>query len=383
MKIPSRKILLFGLSLIAILLATGSWYLTDRTRTQNGSAMPPAEIIPPSIDFGIVRQGAKVEASARIYTKINPTPGLRRSLDLPAFLSLASLEVNVSQHGPYENKLYCDLALGVDTRYSYKGSKSLRCSIGPCEASLPISIQVIPRKTALPKVLIAETPFNKFSTDDISLFSAFLDIVNSLEIEINYVLVLPEDLSPFDVILLAQDELISIDEAKREKLRTFVESGRRLIVTPNAFYSGTVPKVNKLLDGYGLEIEDKDLGTIAPEKKPIPLPFVVELAKDLGLLSAEKESSRPLQFIESDVLESDYLTEGVHHLKFHRPSPIRVTDPSLAKMLVPSFVAVARGKGEIVVLTQSLWWWWVGHDVKGSDNGRLLRNLLVLPLKKR
>ena len=70
---------------------------------------------------------------------------------------------------------------------------------------------------------------------------------------------------------------------------------------------------------------------------------------------------------------------------FFRPSPISVTNPSQGKLLVKSddrvngYVAVSRqsGRGDVIVLTQSLWWTWIRSDPANADNLRLFENLLA------
>ena len=82
---------------------------------------------------------------------------------------------------------------------------------------------------------------------------------------------------------------------------------------------------------------------------------------------------------------ANLLTGGAKQLDFHRPSLIVVTDPSQGELLVRSgddpggFVAVSRqaGRGEVIVLTQSLWWSWIRSDPAKVDNLPLLENLLA------
>jgi hypothetical protein len=85
------------------------------------------------------------------------------------------------------------------------------------------------------------------------------------------------------------------------------------------------------------------------------------------------------------------LTKDVRMLKFHRPSPVAVTDKVIETILVSAppypgegFVAVADvGKGEIVAVGISMWWLWIASEQeKGADNAVLLKNLLTKLRKK-
>ena len=82
--------------------------------------------------------------------------------------------------------------------------------------------------------------------------------------------------------------------------------------------------------------------------------------------------------------------EDVAKVAFFRPSPVRVLEPAMGKLLVAApqfpesgYVAVGRSaKAEIVVLGTSLWWDWITPNKSdGADNARLLGNLLKRPKK--
>jgi hypothetical protein len=84
---------------------------------------------------------------------------------------------------------------------------------------------------------------------------------------------------------------------------------------------------------------------------------------------------------------SDPFTAGVGSLEFWRPTCITVTDPSQGRLLATTvdnpqcgFLAVSReqGRGEIVVLAQSLWSYWIRPD-NGANQARVLQQLLLPP----
>jgi hypothetical protein len=81
---------------------------------------------------------------------------------------------------------------------------------------------------------------------------------------------------------------------------------------------------------------------------------------------------------------ADVLTSGVKRISFWRPAQIELTDASQSKFLVGAedgaggYVAISRQttRGEVIVLTQSLWWNWIRSDPANEDNCLLLENLL-------
>ena len=195
-------------------------------------------------------------------------------------------------------------------------------------------------------MLVTATPFDCYSTDDASLFDPLLNVVRAANVDVHYTHALPGDLSRFDVILLVEEELCAIDDQKVLQIEGFVNSGGRLIVCANAFFRPSVAKANQVIEKFGLQMEDKE----------------------------------PHRVVNVGTVAEHPMTAGVKKLSFFRPSPIKALDPVKATFLVPSpfdkeraYVCVARDKGEVIVLGQSLWWTWI----KDSDNARLLTNFLV------
>jgi hypothetical protein len=217
---------------------------------------------------------------------------------------------------------------------------------------VPVEFRVLPKPDRLAgHVLICQTPFDGYSTGNGTNFRTAARITAALserQIQVDFLEAIPKSLGGFTVVLLAGDALARLQPAQRTLLRGFVQSGGRLVIAPDAFFQPTVARANELLAEYGLQVEDKD--------------------------AADQTES-------SDVTE-DPLTQGVHRLTFHRPARISATDPAQGRLLVRAsdgagYVAVSRGsgRGEIVVLTQSLWYIWANADE--ADNAKLLENLLL------
>jgi hypothetical protein len=92
--------------------------------------------------------------------------------------------------------------------------------------------------------------------------------------------------------------------------------------------------------------------------------------------------------IEKDAIDPRLVKAGVERVTFFRASPSTVTNPLLAKVLVPAanvgkdgdgFITTANaGNGKIIVFGQSLWWSWVSsqNDPHGG-NAKLLRWVLT------
>ena len=138
-----------------------------------------------------------------------------------------------------------------------------------------------------------------------------------------------------------------------------------MIVPANHFAIGLVAKANELLTPYGLRMTDAEPGGRTPRFE-----------------------------LKGAVISRDALTEGVKQVNVFRPSPTAVTDKAQGRILVAAphypgqgFVAVAKaGKGEVVAVGDSLWWYWIGGNGAadgGSDNARLLQNLLSKPNQKK
>ena len=319
------------------------------------------EVQPDSLKFGMVRVGATVEGSVRVFREGADASGLAVKVVPPAFLKVGSIEIGSQTHGP-ETRGFCDIAVSVDTGREGDHSGVLRVEIGGQRVEVPVGATVRPRKPDLSRVLVAETPFTKFSTDDATLFAAWLKLVEGADLDVHYLevrrgspVLRDIDLANFDVVLLGEGGLVLLVDSEVERLKAFAGRGGRIVVAANAFFVGSVAKANELLTPHGLRMIDTETHG--------------DNEFDLG----------------ADAILAHPLTEGVRVLYFHRPSPTTVTDRSRGKLLVSAppypgdgFVAVARaGDGEVVALGESLWWNWVGK----ADNALLLRNLLKKPAR--
>jgi hypothetical protein len=323
---------------------------------------------PDRLSLGEVRVGATVEASLRVFADGQDTTGLAVKVEPPPFVRVKNVTLGTQSFGQFGIKVFCDVSLAIDTRRAGEHSGAVDVEVAGLKVKAPVSVTVLVREAGRTRVLVVETPFDKFSTSDGTHFATWLGIVKAARLDVDYWDVTPgqavlrdKDLTEFDVILLAETGLIYLQEPDVERLKKFVDQGGRVVVAANAFYVGTVAKANEILIPYGLRMNATE-----------PL-----LGEKFVLKGAD--------------IVADALTDGVKQVNLFRTSPTAVTDPDKGKVLVvdpvvgeAGFLAVGRSrKGEVVALGVSLWWSWIGDErAGGSDNARLLQNLVTKPGKK-
>src|SRR6185295_11049549 len=272
---------------------------------------------------------ARVEAPDFVQVK-EVTPRQEKAFDRGRPFVAVSFRLNIPQAGNHSGKIKVTL----DGR----------------QAWLPIRVRVRASAPDRARLLVVHTPYEEYATEHGSDFDPVTRILSALDAAVDCVDMLPTRLEPYRTILLADSALARINAEDVARVRSFAEKGGRLILPCNAFFSGTIQRANEILSGYGLQVEDKDMS---------------------GVYNATN-------------IVADLLTRGVGRLEFHRPSPVVVTDGAKGKLLARDptgpggFVAVARlDGGEIVVLSESLWWYWVARFKDAPDNARLLQNVLT------
>jgi len=316
------------------------------------------KVQPDRLTLGTVQVGATLEASVRFFMHIDKLSGVTSQVASPEFIKVTGTEVGTKSRGHAGTLRYFDVFISIDTSQPGSFSGAVVVEFGTHRSELPVTVKVIDKEPAARHVLIVSSPFTGTSTDDAAHYTSFLEVVRSSKLDVNYTRYLPRQLSSFDVILLTGRALAVLDDMRVQSLNKYIRGGGRVIVAANAFFLGSVTRANELLEGHGLILENRDIHSTA--KKP-------------------QDRSR----FESKLVTRDKLTADVSLLKFRRASPIKVITPSMAKILVHSpfsesegTIAVSRpGEGEIVVLSQSIWWLWAG---RGGDNAQMLRNLFVV-----
>ena len=295
-----------------------------------------------------------------VFSKLHPKnfrapPGsidvasLKPVVEKPEFIRIGKI-IPDQRTNWYQGRPFVVVHMSIDTSRPGDRSGIVTVTLDRRRASFPVAVAVQEEPKAMPKLLIATTPYESYATDHGSNFYAASRVLSSLPLRADYRHELPPSLEPYQTVLLADSALARLGTEEIEHVRSLAERGGRVILACNAFMSRSVPKANQVLTNYGLDVVDKDYGT----------------------------------FVSVTNLAVDVLTHGVRRLEFHRPSLIRVTDHSKAKALAlapdgqGALVAVTRlgSGGEIAVLTASLWWHWLEKFETNSDNALLMRNLL-------
>jgi hypothetical protein len=354
---------------------------------QGGSAPAPVrwKAQPDSLPLGTVLQGSTVEVTLGCLSDLKPPPppdwidrlprfaqmpvvhmlrfrtsGQHRwrvRVEAPAFLSLDRSILHFHPtHGAFPTAY---LRLVTRQAGEFDGVVTIRLSAHDRDdhvLSIPVKATVRPQPARW-KVLITQSPFDRYSTEDGSHFAALADLTARLAdqgVQIDFLQQIPKSLKSYDVVLLAGDSLAGLHRRAHPRIEEFVAGGGRLVLAANAFFMGTSSNANLLLAPHGLRMENRDAG-------------------------------RQLQ---TSQIHPDPLTAGISELSFFRPSRIRVTNPGRARILAAmegetnsGFLAVSRGTegGEVALLADSLWWLWIQSEGGrgGIQNSRLLENLLA------
>jgi hypothetical protein len=319
---------------------------------------------PDALRFGTLYPGATAEASVRLFECGEDPKAAGLKVEPPPFVKLLRHETGKQYFGPNAPQLHANLSFSLEARQPGNLSGTIKVQFGRQQVDVPVSATVKARVAGLTRVLVTETPFDAFSTNDASIFQPWLDLVDAAKLDVHYYeavrskpVLRDSPLADFDVILVCETAMVYLTDQDAERLKEFVEKGGRLVLCADRFYVGTADRANGILAAHGLHLADEETGLDAT-----------------------------YDFIEKAIRE-DPLTLGLKRISCRRLTPIEITDAAKGKILVSSpvqgkgFVAVTRpGQGEIVVLGLSLWWNWIGGpEGKDSDNAKLLKNLLTRP----
>ncbi|MBI5760699.1 MAG: hypothetical protein HZA46_19445 [Planctomycetales bacterium] len=329
------------------------------------------ETSPDRLHLGTVRVGATVEASVRVFADGDDLSNIQFKVDSPSFVRVKQARLGTQTYGSKGTFIVCDIFISVNTALAGNNSAPIGVQIGEQQFEIPVTVTVAAKEADGTRLLVAGTPFHRASTEDATIFNAWLELVTSAKLDCHYLDVEPFqpvlrelDLSAFDVVLLGGGGLINVLQTDVAKLNKFLSDGGRVVVFANHFMKGSVAKANELLVPHGLRMTDTE-----PQ----------------GTGGYHLAEIGPVGIADTS------LTKDVRMLKFHRPSPVAVTDKVTETILVSAppypgegFVAVAdAGKGEIVAVGISLWWNWIASkEEKGADNAVFLKNLLTKPRKK-
>jgi hypothetical protein len=324
------------------------------------------DVQPDRIAFGTVYVGATVEASFMVFEAGNDA-SIKLDVTAPKFVKVLNKSTHYQQFGKGNDFVCGSVEIAIDTATAGELKGEITVTLGKTTAKVPVSATVKPRRPGLSRILLVESPFTRYSTQDGTGFKVWTDLVNDSPLDVNYLLVSPGgkpvlrdlDLGKFDCVFLSSLGILAPTPEDIKRVRAYAEGGGCVVVAANHFFSNSVEKANAVLAGYGLEILDKEAG--------------FQGRKDVTL--------------EENSIDPELVKAGVKSLHFFRASPVVVTDVKTGRMLVQAegigqpgdgFVAIAKaGHGEVIAIGESLWWWWISDkQAKGTDNAKLLRWLL-------
>ncbi|HEY1601974.1 MAG TPA: hypothetical protein VGG64_20395 [Pirellulales bacterium] len=338
-----------GVALVTFVLAMPARAADDRQ----------VKVQPDALHFGTVRQGAIAEGSVRVLMKGDSADGIDARAEAPAFLKVLDVKTGTHTYSNLGSRVYCDVMVAVDTEKVGNFAGLLRLHVGGESVSPRVTVTVAPRAAESIRILVANTPFEKFSTSDSHIFDTWKEIVETGNLDPDYLdlgqgpVLRNLDLSQYDVIFLSGGGIVGIHEEDYARLKDFIVQGGHVVIAASHFMGGSVPKANRILAECGLQMRDSELQD----------EVVIGKAKDLP--------------------RSEF-TEGVTSLRVHRLTPVKVEEGATATYLIKGapdgegFAALGRfGKGSVVALGVPLWWSWIaGERATNADNARFLQNVL-------
>lgn len=342
---------LFG-TVVSMLLCAG---LGAQDAKKSEPENVAARLQPDVTALGTLRKGTRVESNIIVFWNDPATKAEKAVIEPPAFIRILRSSTRAHpQHGMMTRVWF---AIDTSKLGAHDGQIDIR--YGDAKIKAPVSAVVLPNDRLSPRVLVAETPFEGYSTSTSTTFDAWRHLVATKKLEVHYIgtpksgehVLRAEDVSRVDVLLLGESSLIQLTESDVSLVQGFVCGGGRVIVTASSFFVGTVPAANKVLRPFGLQMNtDRGRGN--------------------------------LQALDEDLAKHP-LTAKVESITARTPCGTRIEGAQSGQVLVNmpgelAFVALARSAagGEVVTIGTSLWWKWIG-EAKG--NSRLLGNLLARP----
>jgi hypothetical protein len=323
------------------------------------------QVQPDRIAFGNVYTGATVEASFMVLER-SDNKNIKFEVTAPKLVKVIKKSTDTQEYGPGNKFVRGSVEIAIDTSAAGEVKHDVAIAFGQQTIKVPVSATVKPQRAGLLRMLVVQTPFDRFSTGDGRMFDAWTELVKDAAWDVSYLLMTRGkpalrdcNLASFDTLLLGQDGVWALTPADVKRVRAFAEAGGRVVVAANYFYRGTVEQANLVLAGYGIELQD-----------------------------IESRTGQSKVSLGKDDLDPHLVKAGVATAHFFRASPVRLTASEGGRVLAKAvgvgnpgdgFVVMARaGKGEVIALGESLWCFWITkeRDPTGG-NARLLRWLLA------
>ena len=334
--------------------AASAWLLAVSTGSilaqESGVKLQPA-----TVQLGTLNVGAVCEASFGVWwTDLEKQPNPETALP-DGFRGLGERTY------PYqEDTIVTELRFAVPTDEEGEFRREITVVRGDERGTAEVRWVVERTPPGGSRILVAESPFEMYSTDDSAMFDAWRALVARSRLDVDYRLRRknespfgPEHLARVDIVLLGESSLTRLTDGDVARLQGFVCGGGRVVLCADAFFRETVAGANRICEPFGLTMVDRE-------------------SFGLGAVTFDQLADHPL-------------VVGVETVVVRRPVPTRIEE-GRGRALVDSeagpFVAYARTRsgGEVVTIGESLWWKWLGE---APGNARLLRNLLVRPPRMR
>lgn len=179
---------------------------------------------PDGLPLGTLYVGGVAEASFVIYAgPDDPNPKVK--IDAPKFVKVLKTEPFPWKVG---NNTFTGVAVevAIDTAAAGEFKGEIVATVGTAVTKVPVSATVKLRKPGTPRVLVAGTPFDRFSSDDAKVYKAWTDLVDAAGLDVSYLLVRQNqdvlrdlDLSKFDCVFLDAGALTTFTAADTARAR--------------------------------------------------------------------------------------------------------------------------------------------------------------------
>lgn len=171
---------------------------------------------------------------------------LKPAIEGPAFVLIGKIAPEQRTNW-FAGRPFVVVEMSIDTSRPGEYSGAVTVTLDRRRASLPVSVVVQEATGALPKLLIATTPYESYSTGQGSNFHTLTKMLSTLLLNADYRHRFPPSIERYQIILLADSTLVGLSAEEISRVRAFVERGGRLILACNAFMSGSVPQANQIL----------------------------------------------------------------------------------------------------------------------------------------
>ncbi|MBK8097149.1 MAG: hypothetical protein IPK26_08580 [Planctomycetes bacterium] len=309
-------------------------------------------VFPADLTLGELRTGAIVEASFRVRWADPRDGGKDAVVEVPPGFRILEAETWQGSDG----SMNTTVALQVPTVAAGEVAVEVTVRRGKAIAKLPVTATITPPVPGGSRVLVTDTPFECDSSSDGQIFATWRELVGQARLDVDYrlqrekVRIDATALARVDIVLLGESALLDLPRDSVTLLHGFICGGGRVILCANAFYMGTVARLNEVAAPFGIRMFDHEPAGLGVDE------------------------------IGTDDLPRHPMLVGVDRLRTSRPSPSECRNGAIALATLPNqthalvALATTQSGGELITVGESLWWKWVGE---APGNQRLLRNLLT------